>query len=179
MRIIISIFILSLILINCSSYVPKVQYNKNFNLSDSLSTVAVMDFEYNGRLLTKRIARDAADNLTTDLFVKKGIKVVDRSIVREYLQKYEMLKQGRYSQKEIKNIGGELDATYIILGSIQSLGSMEEYHESSKNKVNITIRILNTMTGEVMGMIKHPAKSKMNMDELVRKITGEMVFYMF
>jgi TolB-like protein len=180
MKLYINIIIICLIIIACTSYVPNVKYYKeNFRLTDSLSTVAVLDFEYNGRLLTKKIAMDAADNLTADLFVKKGIRIVDRSIVKQCLQKYEKLIQGRYSQEEIKNIGKELNAKYVILGSIQSFGSMEEYHESSKNKVNITIRILNASTSEVMGIVKHDSRSRGNMDELVKKMTGEIAFYMF
>jgi hypothetical protein len=179
MKLFINIMICFLIF-TCTSYVPNVKYYKeNFTLKDSLSTVAVMDFEYNGWLLTKKHATDAADNLNADLFVKKSIAIIDRSIVKRCLQKYETSKQGRYSQEEIKNIGKELGAVYIILGSIQSFGTMEEYHESQKNKVNMTVRILNALTGEVIGIGKHTVKSGMNMDELVKKMAGEMASYIY
>ena len=169
---------LSVYIIACASNIPKVQYKGNLSLTDSLSTIAVLDFEYNGQFLTKKIAKTAADILSEDLFVKNRINIIDRSMVNEYLDRYKSTKREKFSKTDFQNIGNELNATYLILGTIQSYGSIEEYHESHTNKINVTIRIISTATAEVVGIIKHSGKSKRTMDELIRKVIEEMAFYM-
>ena len=170
---------MSLIIIyGCYTHGPYVNFDRSFSLSDSSSTMAVMNFEYGGNFLSSRIALQAAYNLTSEIFIKKDIRVIDRSLVKDVLKKYEKSKPSLLSKEEIRKIGQELQANYLILGSIQSIGSIDQYYDSRDYNVEITLRIVDIKDGKVVGIIRHQRKDDFDIQILVNRIIKDMVFYM-
>jgi curli biogenesis system outer membrane secretion channel CsgG len=167
-----------IIIYGCYSYGPYVNFDRSFSLSDSSSTMAVLNFEYGGNFLSSQIALQAADNLTSEIFIKKDIQVVDRSLVKDVLKKYEKTKPSLLSKEEISKIGQDLQANYLILGSIQSIGSIDQYYDSRDYNVEITLRIVDVKDGKVVGIIRHQREDNSDIQVLVNRIIRDMVFHM-
>jgi hypothetical protein len=170
--------LLIVLIYGCYTEGPYVNFDRDFSLSDSKITVAVMNFEYAGNFLSSQIALQAADNLTSEIFIKKDIRVIDRSLVRDVLKKYEKSKPVRLSKEEIKKIGQELSADYLILGSIQSIGSIDDYYDSRDYNIEITLRIVDSASSKVVGIIRHRLEDDADIQILVNRIIKDMVFSM-
>ncbi len=153
----------------CYTRGPYVNFDRDFVLSDSTVTMAVMNFEYGGNFLSAQIALQAADNLTSEIFIKKDIRVVDRSLVKDVLKKYEKTKPSLLSKEEISKIGQDLQANYLILGSIQSIGTIDQFYDSRDYNVEITLRIVDA---------RHQREDDSDIQVLVNRIIKDMVFYM-
>jgi len=167
-----------IIIYGCYSHGPYVHFERSFSLSDSTITMAVMNFEYAGSFLSSQIALQAADNLTSEIFIRKDINVIDRSLVKDILKKYEKTKPTRFSKDEIREIGQELGANYLILGSIQSLGTMDEYYESRDYNIEITLRIIGAQDSKVAGIVRYRLEDDSDIQVLVNRMIRDMVFHM-
>jgi len=172
------LILLFCLIYGCYTHGPYIKFDRNFSLSDSSVTIAVMNFDYSGNFLSSQIALQAADNLTSEIFVKKGIKVIDRSLVKEILKRYDKSKSNRLSKEDIIKIGQDLGANYLVLGSLQSTGSIDDYYESRDYKIEITLRFIDAISSRVVGIIKHRLEDDSEIEIIVNRVIKEIVFYM-
>jgi TolB-like protein len=171
-KILVVIFVLQIM---CCSTNRSNRIDADTSLNDSLA-VAVLNFQYSGHLLSSGLANNTADRLTSELYLNRKLKVIDRSLIRNALSKYETSNKGRFSISEIKNIGGELGAGYLILGSIHSLGSIENTFEEENCELLMTIRLLRADTAEVVGIAQHSVVGEEDINKLINRLVEELVF---
>ena len=165
MKKILFIIIPILIIASCYKRYSNNEFNNDFNIKDSTIAIAVLNFEYSGPFISAKHSKLIADLITSELFIEKQINVIDRSLVKNVLTKYENSKSGRFSREDIQNIGNELKATYIALGNLNSLDLIEDYYETGLRRINITIRVLASETGNVVGILRQQQQGKDNIEE--------------
>ena len=105
-------------------------------------------------------------------------RVIDRNIVRDLLRKMELSSAKRLSSAQIDKIASDLKARYLIFGTLVSLRTMEEYYDDNKVEVKLTIRIIDSLTGDVVAMVQNQKSSKENMDILIQDLVNESIFFL-
>lgn len=136
--------------------------------------IAVLDFEQEGSVGISKYGGFAADELTTALFIKKKIPVVDRSQVKAKAAEKGIV-AGAMSSKQIHDLGEELNADYLILGKIVFLnGQIVAPEAEEKTTFAITIRLLSTKDGSVAGMVNREESKKGNLENLIRELIRDM-----
>ena len=174
--VILLIFTIQFIL-SCISSVPYVHFEENY-YEDSLRVkYAVLNFEHSGQFLSAKTAMKAADQFSAELYIKKNIQVIERSLVRDALKKYKSSGRGKLAKEEINKIASELNADFLILGALNSIGAIEQYYDSGKVKVELTIRIINSTNGDVVGMVKHEKEGSGDIEELVNRMIKDIIYY--
>jgi len=164
-----------LLLISCYTRYSNNEFNDDFNIKDSTITIAVLNFEYSGSFISSKHSKLVADLVTSELFIEKKINVIDRSLVKNDLKKYEKSKTGRFSRNEIRSIGTELKATHIALGNLNSIDSIEDFYETGLRRINISMRVLESETGNVVGILRQQQQGKENIEELIKIAVREML----
>ncbi len=165
------IFVAIILIMNCS---PSRYLQGNLFKDKEKVTVAVLPFSGSGDHITERIKFLAADELTTFLYVKKEIPVIDRSRVNYVLAKMNIDNTYLLSGEELVQISDTLCASIIVLGSIVN-DSRDVEIESEKKRIIITLRFLNGQTGEVIGMLYKRRTSKKDIAEVVRSVLKKIV----
>jgi len=164
-----------LLLISCYTRYSNTEFIDEFNFKDSTITIAVLNFEYSGSFISSKHSKLIADLVTSELFIEKKINVIDRSLVKNVLKKYANAKTGRFSREEIQNIGMELKATHIALGNLISMDSIEDFYELGSRRIDISMRILDSGTGNVMGILRQQQHGRENIEELIKIAVREML----
>jgi TolB-like protein len=170
-----SLFIILLFLYSCSTTSENVRYVDDFSLDMSVSAIAVLDFDYSGPFTSGKIAKKMADDLTAALFLYSDILVVDRTLVKYTQKKYENYRRKNLSRQQIRNMGRDLEASHIIFGSIQSIGALEDYYEGEKKKLDMTLRIVDTQSGNIVGIVMNSTKGNEELDVLGKRLIKRMV----
>jgi len=125
-------------------------------------TVAVFDFEQEGFLSGGRLDQFTADELTTSLYLKKKVKVVDRSQVVAICVDRK-ISSSVLNLNEIRQLGTDLNADYLILGKIIRFDD-NTFDPENRDEISIqiTFRFISTEDGSVAGManLKHTEKGE-------------------
>ena len=146
--------------------------NTGFRFSSNDSQkIAVLDFEEQGFLGGEKLGRFAAEELTTALFIKQNLKVVDRAQVTAIMVETQF-SPSILDVKSIQQLGEKLESDYLILGCITRFDK-ENFDPETNGRISvqITIRIISTRNGEVVGMISRQSTKK----EEPKIIVGKMV----
>ncbi|MBN1408008.1 MAG: hypothetical protein JW956_09470 [Calditrichaceae bacterium] len=157
---------------------PKLHVEKSLKTAIEDTTFAVINFDYNGAQLSSANANNAADQFASEFYIQMKAKVVDRNIVRELLRKMELSSAKRLSSAQIQKIASDLNARYLIFGTLVSLRTMEEYYDDNKVEIKLTIRIIDSMTGEVVAMVQNQKSSKENVNILIQSLVNDAIFFL-
>ncbi len=140
--------------------------------------VAVINFATQGSFIDLSIGKNAADRLTDALFLKKNIRVVDRSKVNDALIDMEIKTPESLSNEQLKSMGQRLNANYLILGRI--VQTTDKEFMTSKNDLGlyITFRIISVADSDVVGMGSYKTTYKKDLfkelDHAMLKLAEEM-----
>lgn len=162
------LFITYLILFNCS--VPKVQVNPDMDFRDTEKSYSVLNLEYQGLNLSSKIADTAADRLSTQLYVNNKLAIVDRSMVKAALSKLNIKNSGKISREELTKLANLLNTDYVILGKLVSNSTIDIYEGSPKGKISLSLRILDTESGQVQAMAYYSVSSKNSPSKAIEKL---------
>jgi hypothetical protein len=123
-----------------------------FSMRDG-KVIAVLDFEQEGFLGGEKWGAFAADELTTALFVRNQMKIVDRALVKgKMLEKNAT--PAAMSIKAIQDLCAGLNADFIVLGKIARLDSeTDDPEHSGKIHFQVTFRVLSVKDGSAVGMV--------------------------
>ncbi len=145
------VFVIIVSVYSCAQIYPIVKRSDGFPPADSLYyRYAVLDFDYHGQNLTKFIADRAADQFSNELYSILAFPVTERTIVRAAQKKYKESGRSRITVEEIKKIAAETDADFIVLGTLNSLASIEDALSSKQNEIELSIRFIEAKTGEMV-----------------------------
>lgn len=140
--------------------------------------VAVVNFATQGSFIEAGIGKNAADRLTDALFLKKNIRVVDRSKVNNALIDMEIKTPEALSVEQLKSMGQKLNAGYIILGRIVQTTDKEFMTSKNEMGLYITFRIISTSDSDVVGMGSYKTTYKKDLfreiDLAMLKLAEEM-----
>lgn len=140
--------------------------------------VAVVNFSIQGSYVEPGIGKNAADRLTDALFLKKNIRVVDRSKVNDVLIDMDIKTPETLSKEQVTSMGQKLNAGYIILGRI--IQTTDKEFMTSKNEMGlyISFRIISTSDSDVVGMASYKTTYKKDLfkelDYAMIKLAEEM-----
>lgn len=165
-------FIVIITFSSCSK--PLVKINNDVNLKETEGKFAILTFEHNGAFLSSRIAENATDYFNSRLFTKNHLDVVDRSLVKNVVNKYEIKSHSQLSKQEIKRISAELQADYIVLGTLNSLLTMDQYYSTNKKKFELIIRILESNSGDIIVLAEHKKSGDGNTVDLVYALVADI-----
>ncbi len=140
----------------------------------SARVITVLDFEQEGFVEGGKLGIFAADELTSALFIKKKVNVVDRSQV-----KAKVMEKGFHSNvmdnKAIQELGRILNADCLILGKITEMSGIDiGLEEEQKHRIQITFRLISTSSGEVIGMVSQEVAKKGEAKQIVGKMLRNM-----
>ena len=174
-RQILSISLLYIILCVVGCHTLK-QSNTNSRISlDGARRIAVLDFEQEGFLSGQRLGRFAADELTSVLFIRQGLRIVDRAQIRAKVMDKKITPTAM-DVDEVAQIGRDLEADFLILGEITRLDGLgldtEEDEESIF--VQVSFRVLTTGNGSVIGIVTRQGSSKRDLKILVADLIKKM-----
>lgn len=141
---------------------------------NSVKVIAVLDFEQEGFVRGGKLGSFAADELTSALFIKKKINVVDRAQV-----KAKIMERGFHphvmDNKTVQELGQILNADCLILGKITEMGGIDiGMEEEQKHRIQITFRLILTSSGEVIGMVSREVTKKGEAKQIVGKMLHRM-----
>ena len=153
-RQIIYVFIIILIT-GCSSSKDAVVM-KEFN-GDG---VAIINFSVQGSMIENGIGKNAADRLTDALFLKKNIRVIDRSKVNDALIDMDIKTSEALSKEQLINLGQKLNAHYMVLGRIVQTTDKEFITSKNDMGLYVTFRIVSTDNSEVVGIVSYRTEYK-------------------
>ena len=172
-----ALIIFAFLFLSCAPS-PYIRNTDGIDFKNPDATYAVLNFEYSGLDLSSKTAKNAADFLSARLFIDKKLSIIDRSMVRAAIKKYEITSQGRLSKEEISKLASELNADYLVLGSLVSVGSTENYYEPGAITLSLTIRFIETGSGKVVAIASRQMSKKgnitKNLEELIRKIVDSI-----
>jgi hypothetical protein len=140
--------------------------------------IAVLDFEQEGNFGSSKFSVFSADEMTTALYIKRNLKVIDRAHIRAVIAD-KNISPTKLTNQQLHDLGEVIGAELIVLGKIVFLqdGTIVP-GGNEKNSVEITIRILSSTDGSVVGMVQRRFKKKGNMETLIRdsvwKMAGEI-----
>lgn len=129
--------------------------------------VAVINFSVQGSSISTGIGKNAADRLTDALFLKKNLRVIDRSKVNDALVDMEIKTSEALSKEQLANIGQRLNANYLILGRIVQSSDSDFLASDNKMGLYITFRIVATSNSDIVGMATYKTDYK---DDLFKEI---------
>lgn len=158
--------LLVLLIVSCSPSKEAVVM-KEFN-GDG---VAVINFSVQGSFIENGIGKNAADRLTDALFLKKNLRVVDRSKVNDALVDMDIRTSEALSKEQLATIGQRLNANYLILGRIVQTTDKDFVTSDSKMGLYISFRIVSTDNSDVVGMATYKTNYK---EDLFKEIDMAM-----
>ena len=152
------------------------QSNTNSRISmDGARRIAVLDFEQEGFLSGQRLGRFAADELTSVLFIRQGLRIVDRAQIRAKVidKKITATAMG---VDEVAQLGRELEADFLILGEITRLDGLglDTDEDEEVISVQVSFRVLTTGNGSVIGIVTKQGSSKRDIKILVADLIKKM-----
>lgn len=122
--------------------------------------IAVINFSVQGSLIENGIGKNAADRLTDALFLKKNLRVIDRSKVNDALIDMEIKSPEALSREQITSLGQRLNANYILLGRIVQTSDKEFMTSKNDMGLYISFRIVSTDNSDVVGMATYKTNYK-------------------
>ncbi len=175
------VILFSCLLPSCSSSSYITTEDPNINISECIDSVniAVLPFSKQGPFLPAYIGTLFADKFSDELFLAKKYFVVDKSKIKEVFAELKIKNPSNLNYSEIGNIGSQLNAKYVITGSILQYTDTELIGLGSEYKLKVTCRILSTESGDVVGLISTLSKSKNTnvidvLDAITKKIVREL-----
>lgn len=129
--------------------------------------VAVINFSVQGASISSSIGKNAADRLTDALFLKKNLRIIDRSKVNDALVDMEIKTPETLSKEQLFTIGQRLKANYLILGRIVQTSDKDFLTSTSDMGLYISFRIVSTDNSDVVGMATYKTSYK---DDLFKEI---------
>ena len=144
--------------------------------SRSLDSVklAVLDFEVEGTLLEDRLGAFVADEMTTALFVKKKINVVDRSQVEAKVKSMHV-SVASITPEEIHRFGDAIGAHYLVFGKITGMdNAMIDPGKRGGSTVRVVCRMIDVPSGNVVGMIQRKCAYKDGLKKELSKTIQKM-----
>jgi curli biogenesis system outer membrane secretion channel CsgG len=136
--------------------------------------IAVLDFEQQGFLGGEKLGRFAADELTSALFLKQKIKVVDRAHVRAKVLERN-LSSSILNDDNVRELGLAMSSDFLILGKIirfnrEELGSDED----TPVLLQITFRIISVKDGSVIGIVYRQDQKRGEPEKILSNIIWQM-----
>lgn len=129
--------------------------------------VAVINFSVQGSMIENGIGKSAADRLTDALFLKKNLRVIDRSKVNDALIDMDIKTPETLSKEQLTNLGQRLNAHYVVLGRIVQTTDKEFMTAKNNMGLYISFRIVSTDNSDVVGMATYKTTYK---EDLFREI---------
>lgn len=140
----------------------------------SARVIAVLDFEQEGFVEGGKLGVFAADELTSALFIRKKVDVVDRSQIKAKIME-KGLHPNVMDNKAIQELGRILNADCLILGKITEMSGIDiGLEEEQKHRIQITFRLISTSSGEVIGMVSQEVAKKGEARQIVGKMLHNM-----
>ena len=125
--------------------------------------VAVINFSVQGSLIENGIGKNAADRLTDALFLKKNLRVIDRSKVNDALIDMEIKSPEALSNEQVASLGQKLNAHYLVLGRIVQTTDKEFMTSGNDMGLYISFRIVTTDNSSVVGMASYKTRYSENL----------------
>ncbi|MBE0539118.1 MAG: hypothetical protein IH620_05350 [Ignavibacterium sp.] len=122
--------------------------------------VAVINFSVQGSMVENGIGKNAADRLTDALFLKKNLRVIDRSKVNDALVDMDIKTSEALSKEQLASLGQKLNARYIVLGRIVQTTDKEFMTSKNDMGLYISFRIVSTENSDVVGMATYKTTYK-------------------
>ena len=173
MKTIIKLFVIitfTLIIFSCTRTYPFVKRSAGFPPADSVyARYAVLDFDYHGHNINKKIADRAADQLSNELYSTLSLPVAERSIVRAAQKKFKTTKNTQITQNEIAKIAEETQSDFIVLGTLRLLGSVENVFEITENEIELNVRFIDVQTGELVCIIQEKRYSDASLESIIHQ----------
>ncbi|NIR65873.1 MAG: hypothetical protein GWO08_14850 [Gammaproteobacteria bacterium] len=162
---------LALLLQNCALFrsPPKLP-EKNIK-------VVVLPFTTRGPNVSNRTGYIAADKLTSFLFVKKKMRVVDRSLVNHTLNRKSIDNVYFLSQQELVEIADTLNASVVVLGLLENR-TLQQDMFASQNIITVTLRFLAGDSGETLQIVYETQKTDLKpllvLDEFLETMVDKL-----
>jgi hypothetical protein len=122
--------------------------------------IAVINFSVQGSMVENGIGKNAADRLTDALFLKKNLRVIDRSKVNDALIDMEIKSPEALSGEQIISLGQRLNANYILLGRIVQTSDKDFITSKNDMGLYVSFRIVSTDNSNVVGMATYKTTYK-------------------
>ncbi|MCK5148077.1 hypothetical protein KAR48_15075 [bacterium] len=118
--------------------------------------IAVLPFEVNNLNASAQLGSLAASELAHGIFVSKRGRVVDSSVILDAIVQSDFDARA-FDVQQLSELCRKLHADYLILGRIESLTEsiLMNPDEEACQKIRISVRVLNGITGSVEGVILH------------------------
>lgn len=129
--------------------------------------IAVLDFEQEGFIGGDRLGGFAADELTSALFIKRKLKVVDRVLIKAKMLEMN-IDRSAMTVHVIRSLASMLNADCFVLGKIVRTDS--ENIEPAANvriRFQISFRILSAKDGSVIGMVTKRLSKKGDIQQIL------------
>ena len=155
--------------------------NPEINLSERIDSVniCVLPFTKQGSFLPFYTGSLFSEKFSDELFLTDKYFVIDKSKIKEVLKELKIKNPRNLNYSEIKNIGSQLNAKYVITGSILQYSNSDLISLDAENKLKVTCRVLSTESGDVVGIISALDESKNKsvievLDNISKKIVREL-----
>lgn len=122
--------------------------------SDSLTTIAVMDFKNNSLFEKEKqesLAKGLAEILITELSQVQEIQVVERQQLNAIIEEMQLAQTGLLSENTSIEVGKLLGAKFLVLGSFMAVPG---------NTIRVDARIVEVETGKTLMGEKAQGKDK-------------------
>lgn len=136
----------------------------------SLEKIAVIGFSTEGNTLPRGIEEFATQRLTDLLYIKGQYNVIDYLKTKDVRQSLSLKLSDKLTPEQLTNLNLELDASYVIVGSLIQYSSSAIIEPGTKQKLSLGIRIIDAKTYDVIGVINSSCEFKRNMKERVEEL---------
>ena len=172
---IISSSLLCFVLCGSGCYTLKQSNTRSRISMDGARRIAVLDFEQEGFLSGQRLGRFAADELTSVLFIRQGLRIVDRAQIRAKVTDNKITPTAM-DVDEIIRLGQDLEADFLVLGEITRLDGLglDADEDEESIFVQVSFRVLTTGNGSVIGIVTKQGSSKRDIKILVADLIKKM-----
>jgi hypothetical protein len=165
------LILIGIIFFSCS---PTLIFERKKAVDKNEIITAVLPFNVRGNNVSGRLGNLAADELTTALFIRKNIPIIDRSQVNHMLIQQQVNNPDVMSRQKLINLADSLRAAIVVLGFIENDSDILN-PENHKNKLTITVRFLSGKTGEILKIIRERSESKSNISDSLRSLILKVV----
>lgn len=130
---------------------------------------AVLPFTVRGSGAGVRVGYQAADRLSSLLFAKKRVAVIERSFINGALQELEIKDLYTLPQHQFLKIADTLNADVLILGLLD-YRPLSVYESGQKAQMQITLRLLDSKTGNVLQIFDRKSESGDKLEKQLEKL---------
>lgn len=161
----------------CRQFEPQIELKiKNYVETDK---AAVLDFSVKGLHLSKTQGGFVADRLTAKLFEASKVQVTDRALVKDAQRIFMINSATPFPAEILQKTGKKLNAKYIIIGDVYETGTGEAYTDDYIGLLQISFRIINASTGEIIGFVSHKGSMEnKSFEETVENMFAEIFLKM-